>query len=76
MLQINSSLALYENTEDYMFAKNPYNSYEDLSYHGKRICDLTVEIYKLIEEKSPTILEAELALENAKKVVRQNCKVV
>lgn len=70
-----SDVKVYENINAYLHEyENPFVS-KDSSGYGKDVYDLALQLYDVIKKASPTVITAELAIDYAKKMVWQNCRI-
>ena len=70
-----NDVKVYRNKEAYLREYESHTISQDSDGHGKDIYDLALQLYDVIKKASPTVITAELAIDYAKKMVWQNCRI-
>ena len=70
-----NDIKVYGNIEAYLCEHESQLVSKDSSGYGKDVYDLALQLYDVIKKASPTVVTAELAIDYAKKMVWQNCRI-
>ena len=70
-----NDVKVYGNIEAYLCEHESPIVSKDSSGYGKDVYDLALQLYYVIKKASPTVVTAELAIDYAKKMVWQNCRI-